>query len=78
MAAQHTAKAEAEPVIEPDRRAVEHLPEPDERLADSVLLGVDVAVVLGLEGRVSRVKLSIRVYMESSLLRVALPRGPWG
>ena len=38
VAAQHAAEAEAKPVIEAERRAVEHLPEPDERLADGVLV----------------------------------------
>src|SRR3984885_594290 len=48
--------AEAEPVVEADGGAVEHLPEPDERFADGVLLGVDVAVVFGLESDVAGVE----------------------
>ncbi len=56
MPSQHVAEAEAQPVIEAERGAVEHLPEPDERLAGSVLSGIDVAVVLGLEGGVAGVE----------------------
>jgi hypothetical protein len=56
VAAEHAAKAEAEPVVEAEGRAVEHLPEPDEGLANGVLFGVDVAVVLGLECSVARVE----------------------
>ena len=33
VAAQHAAEAQSQPVIQPDRRAVEHLPEPEQRLA---------------------------------------------
>ncbi len=54
--AKHAAEAEAEPVVEADGGAVEHLPEVDQRLAEGVLLGVDVAVVLGLEGDVAGVE----------------------
>src|SRR6266567_1789320 len=36
VAAEHAAEAEAEPMIEADGGAVEHLPEPDEGLADGV------------------------------------------
>ena len=56
MAAKHAAEAEAEPVIEAERRTVEHLPEPDERLADGIALGIDVAVVLGFEGGVAGIE----------------------
>jgi len=54
--AEHGAEAEAEPVIERDGGAVEHAPEPDERLDDGVAVGIDIAVVLGLEGDVGGVK----------------------
>ncbi len=37
MTTQHAAKAEAKPVVEAKRRAIEHLPEPDERFANGVL-----------------------------------------
>src|ERR1700679_4016984 len=56
VAAKHAAETEAEPVIEADGRAVEHLPEPDERLVDGVFFVVDVAVVLGLEGDVAGIE----------------------
>ena len=56
VAAEHAAEAEAEPVVEADGRAVEHLPEPDEGLADGIFFGVDVAVVLGFEGGVAGVE----------------------
>jgi hypothetical protein len=54
--AEHGAQAEAEPVVESDGRAVEHAPEPDEGLDEGVALGVDVAVVLGLEGDVGGIE----------------------
>ena len=56
VAAEHAAEAESEPVVEAEWRAVEHLPEPDERLAEGVPLDVDVTVVLGLERGVARVE----------------------
>src|SRR6202789_43977 len=56
VATQHAAKAEPQPVIESNRRAVEHLPEPDERLAKRIFFWIDVAVILRLEGCVTRVE----------------------
>src|ERR1700677_752462 len=41
---------------ESNRRAVEHLPEPDERLAKRIFFWIDVAVILRLEGCVARVE----------------------
>src|ERR1700733_800635 len=52
---QHLAKAKTEPVIQSQRRAIEHLPEVNQRLALAILLHVDVAVILGFKGYVSRV-----------------------
>jgi hypothetical protein len=43
-------------VVESDGGAVEHLPEPEQRLAGIVLIGVGVGEVLGLEGYVFRVQ----------------------
>src|SRR6202008_2415976 len=40
VAPQHAAEAQAKPMIEPDRRAVEHLPEPQERLWLAEILAV--------------------------------------
>jgi hypothetical protein len=56
VAAKHAAEAEAEPVVQAEGGAVEHLPEPDERLADGVLLGVYVTVVLRFERDVAGVE----------------------
>ena len=46
---QHAAEAQSEPEVQPDRRAVEHLPEPEQRLANGELCFVDAAEVLRLE-----------------------------
>jgi hypothetical protein len=56
VAAQHTAEAHAQPVVGTDGRTVEHLPEPEQRLALGELLGIGVGKVLGLQGHVFRVQ----------------------
>ena len=53
---QHAAEAQAKPVIEPDRRTVEHLPEPEQRLAAVVALAVDLGIMLRLESDVFRIE----------------------
>src|SRR5579864_4132805 len=56
VARDHGAEAEAQPVIQAGRGAVEHHPEPDEGLALGVLGGVDVAVIFGLKRGVARIE----------------------
>ena len=60
------------------RAAIEHQPEPDERLADVVFFDIDVAVVLGLKRDVLASKHSACTLVASSLARVACLRAPWG
>ena len=52
VAAKHTAEAQSQPVIQSDRRAVEHLPEPQQRFALRVALAVDVGKMLRLQRHV--------------------------
>ena len=52
VAAQHAAKTQAEPVIEADGRAVEHLPEPEQRFAGSEFFAIDFGEVPGLQSDV--------------------------
>ena len=56
MAGQHGAHFVSQPVIQADRRAVVHHPEPDQRLAFAVLRSVGVTVSLGLQRGVARIK----------------------
>ena len=56
IAAQHGAEAQAQPVVGSDGRAVEHLPEPEQRLAHGEPLRVHVGKVLGLGRYVFRVQ----------------------
>src|SRR5258708_16216999 len=54
---EHGAEAESLPVVDPNRRAVIHHPEPDQGFALAILGCVHVAVVFGLESRVARIKI---------------------
>ena len=56
VAAQHAAKADAQPVIETNGRAVEHHPEPKQGLGTGEAFFVHVGVVLGFQGDVARVE----------------------
>src|ERR1700722_3460559 len=59
VAAQHAAKTQSQPVIEAERRAVEHLPEPEQGFAAREAFAVDFSVVLSFEGHVQRVEREI-------------------
>src|SRR5579872_841114 len=52
VAAQHAAEPQTQPVIQPDRRPIEHLPEPQQRLPFRESLRVHVAEVLRFERHV--------------------------
>ena len=54
--AQHAAETQSQPVVQPDGRAVEHLPEPEQRFALGVALPVHVGVVLRLQRHVCRIE----------------------
>src|SRR5437773_3732219 len=56
MPGQHGANPEAQPVIQAGGRTVEHHPEPDQRLALSILLGIHVAVAFRLQRAIARIK----------------------
>src|ERR1700722_20074159 len=59
VTAQHAAKTQSQPVIEAERRAIEHLPEPEQGLAAQEAFAVDFSVVLSFEGHVQRVEREI-------------------
>src|SRR5580698_5331796 len=54
--AKHGAETKAKPMIEPERRAIEHLPKIDQRFALGVSNRVHVAVVFRLQCDVARVQ----------------------
>ncbi len=54
--AEHAAEAQSQPVIQADGRAVEHLPEPEQRFALGKLFAVGVGEMLGLQGHVFRIE----------------------
>ena len=56
MPAEHATKADTEPVIEADGRAIEHDPEPEQWFRARETVAVDVGVVLGFEGDVAGVE----------------------
>src|SRR5581483_3711963 len=56
MAREHGTKTKTKPVIQADGRAVEHRPEPNERLALGILDGVDIAVIFGLKRGIARIE----------------------
>ncbi len=56
VAGQHGAHLVSQPVIQADRRAVVHHPEPDQRLAFAILRGIGVAVGFGFQRGVARIK----------------------
>jgi hypothetical protein len=43
-------------VVESDRGAIEHAPEPDERLEKGVALGVNITIVFGLQSNVGGIE----------------------
>src|SRR5579884_522641 len=56
VARDHIAHAVSKPVIQTERRTVEHHPEPDQWFPRLVFFRIDVAVVLGFKSDVARIE----------------------
>src|SRR5205823_3307989 len=73
---QHVPQAKTKPMIQAERRAVKHHPEPDQGLALGVARGVDVAIVLRLESGVPRIE-SMDHRLHSQLRRPRVRAAVW-
>src|SRR5258705_10273365 len=56
VAGEHGAHTKSQPMVEADRGAVVHHPEPDERLTLGIFRSIHVTVVFRLESCVARIK----------------------